>query len=127
MMVCNQHYYINNAVLLTMSSRGLITKSHLIEKKQHLIENDRVYLSCQLQESNSASGVLYNLNMKEKGEAKFNFPENSKLVSNFEGVPVKSFENDVPVQIECGAISNIRCLYMIGDGREGTALIRISF
>jgi hypothetical protein len=65
--------------------------------------------------------------MKEKGEAKFNFPENSKLVSNFEGVPVKSFENDVPVQIECGAISNIRYLYMIGDGREGTALIRISY
>jgi hypothetical protein len=127
MMVCSQHYYINNAVLLTISNVGLVSKSHLIEKKQHLIETDRVYLSCHLHESKTATGVLYNLNVKDKGEAKFNFPENSKLVSNFEGVPVKSFENEVPVQIECGAISNNRFLYMIGDGREGTALIRISY
>ncbi len=127
MMVCNQHYYINNVVLLKMSSTGFITKSHLIEKKQHLIENDRVYLSCQLQESNNEIGVLYNLNIKEKGEAKFNFPENSKLVSNFAGVPIKSFENDVPVQIECGAMIINQFLYMVGDGREGTALIRLAY
>lgn len=127
MMVCSQHYYINNAVLLTISNTGLITQSNIIEKKQHLVENDRVYLSCHLHESNTSTGVLYNLNVKDKGEAKFNFPENSKLMSNFKGVPVKSYENEVPVQIECGALSNNRHLYMIGDGREGTALIRITY
>lgn len=127
MMVCNQHYYINNGVLLTVSAASNVTSAQLIEKKQHLIENDRVYLSYIVQKSINGLSTLYNLNMKDKGELKFNFPENSRLVVNSPNKPLISFENDIPAQLECGSIKNERFVYLIGDGRDGTALIRVSY
>lgn len=127
MMVCNQHYYINNGVLLTVSAASEVKSAQLIEKKQHLIENDRVYLSYIIQKTKSGLSALYNLNMKDKGELKFNFPENSRLVINAPDKSLISFENDIPAQLECGAIKNNRFVYLIGDGRDGTALLRVSY
>jgi hypothetical protein len=127
MMVCSQHYYINNGVLFTVSGASEVASAKLIEKKQHLIENDRVYLSYIVQKNSSGLSVLYNLNMKDKGESKFNFPENSRLVVSVANKPLKSFENDIPAQIECGTIKNERFVYLIGDGRDGTALLRVSY
>jgi hypothetical protein len=65
--------------------------------------------------------------MKDKGELKFNFPENSRLVINAPSKPLISFENEIPAQLECGAIKNNRFVYLIGDGRDGTALLRVSY
>lgn len=127
MMICNRHYYINNAVFITVSSNGEVVSGFLVEKKQHLIENDRVYLSYVIQESPSGVSILYNLNMKDKGSPKFNFPENSRLVVNSSSKPLMSFENSVPAQLECGVVKNARFVYLIGDGRDGTALLRVSY
>ena len=127
MMICNRHYYINNAVFITVSNRGAVISAHLVEKKQHLIENDRVYLSYVIQESPSGIDILYNLNMKDKGEPKFNFPENSRLVVNSSSKPLLSFENSIPAQLECGVVKNSRSVYLIGDGKDGTALLRVSY
>jgi len=128
MLVCNQHYFADAIVVYRPNQNVQNDTCYVLEKKQHLVEDEQVYISSiALTNSEGLPEFWCNANSTTSvGEFPLlENPETGNAIQLRIGSKAQYFPSDLPLHIKAGLTKSSNALFLLGDGRAGNCIYRL--
>lgn len=130
MLVCNQHYFADALVLYKPNENASNDTCYVLEKKQHLVEDEQVYISSIALTNQSGFPEFWcNANSTSSfGEFPLlENPEAGNAIKLKTDGSVQSYPSDLPIHIKAGFAQCGNTLFFLGDGRAGNCIYRLRY
>lgn len=128
MLVCNQHYFADALVLYQPHQNAQGDSCFVLDKKQHLVEDEQVYLSSiAIANPNGLPDFLCNANSTTSfGDLPLlENPETGNAIKLRIDGSAQYFPSDLPLHITAGFAKNRNSFFFLGDGRAGNCIYRL--
>jgi len=128
MLVCNQHYFADALVLYKPNENAANDTCFVLEKKQHLVEDEQVYISSiALSNPNGLPEFWCNANSTTSfGEFPLlENPETGNAIQLRMGGSAQYYPSDLPLHISAGYSKSGSTLFLLGDGPSGNCMYRL--
>ncbi len=128
MLVCNQHYFVDALVVFRPTENAQSDSCYVLEKKQHLVEDEQVYLSSiAIANPNGLPDFLCNANSTtSNGETPLlENPETGNSIKLRMDGSIQYYPSDLPLHITAGITEGRNAVFFLGDGRGGNCIYRL--
>jgi hypothetical protein len=128
MLVCNQHYFADALVVFQPQQNAQRDSCFVLDKKQHLVEDEQVYLSSiAIANPNGLPDFLCNANSTtSNGETPLleNAETGNSIKLRMDG-SIQYYPSDLPLHITAGITESRNTVFLLGDGRAGNCIYRL--
>jgi hypothetical protein len=128
MLVCNQHYFADALVVYQPHQNAQRDSCFVLDKKQHLVEDEQVYLSAiAVANPNGLPDFLCNANSTtSNGETPLlENPETGNSIKLRMDGSIQYYPSDLPLHITAGITESRNTIFLLGDGRAGNCIYRL--